>query len=366
MPDAHPRIVISGYYGCGNTGDEAVLAGILESFKQKRVTAQFTVLSADPKDTQKRHNIRAVDRMRLPGLIAELRKCDLLISGGGSLLQDTTSLRSLLYYLAVPWLARQLGRKVMFYAQGIGPLQSSFSRRITAKLANRVQFITVRDDESAQLLRDIGVHIPTVETTADPAFAITPLSSDRTQDLLTRLQNAGNGPLLGLALRPWIDGPDSAEWTGIAAELAERTGGHLVLIPMQPPGDTLLGQEIASALGDRATLITSEFSPSEMLDIIRKLDVLVAMRLHALIFGARMGIPLVALDYDPKVTGLMHRLGMQKSCILIKSAKVETVCTLVKDALNSSDIIGPLYREKSNELANLALINVDRALSLCK
>ena len=141
----HPiRIAVSGYYGCGNIGDEAVLAGIVESFAIRSGTnsASFTVLSANAADTGKRHGLAAIDRMKLPAVRRVLRESDLLISGGGSLLQDTTSVRSLLYYLWVVRLARSCGTPVMFFAQGIGPLRRKISRALTRIVANRVRMIT--------------------------------------------------------------------------------------------------------------------------------------------------------------------------------------------------------------------------------
>src|SRR5579863_8848418 len=174
MAEGRLRIALSGYYGSGNTGDEAVLAGIVESFARRGVAerADLTVLSADPDDTTQRHGLRAVDRMSLRAVREALRTSDLLLSGGGSLLQDTTSLRSLLYYLGVVRLARGGGTPVMFYAQGIGPLRRGVSRILVRRVADRVQYITVRDPGSADLLARIGVRRPPVEVTADPAFAL--------------------------------------------------------------------------------------------------------------------------------------------------------------------------------------------------
>src|SRR5579872_2840845 len=155
MADGGPRIAVSGYYGCGNTGDEAVLAGIIESFARRGAAgrAEITVLSADPDDTRQRHRLPAVDRMSMHAVRRTLRTSDLLLSGGGSLLQDTTSLRSLVYYLWIVRLARILGTPVMFYAQGIGPLRRRVSRAMVRVVADRVHYITVRDPGSARTLR---------------------------------------------------------------------------------------------------------------------------------------------------------------------------------------------------------------------
>src|SRR5579862_5696826 len=118
------RFTVSGYYGCGNAGDEAVLAGIKEALqRQAGDEAQMIVLSQNPAETRRLHGLAAVDRMSLSMVRRVLSETDLLLSGGGSLLQDTTSIRSLLYYLWIARTAYSIGKPVMFYAQGIGPLR---------------------------------------------------------------------------------------------------------------------------------------------------------------------------------------------------------------------------------------------------
>ena len=169
------RFAVSGYYGCGNAGDEAVLAGIAASFaRQAGGLVRLTVLSQNPDVTTRLHGLEAVDRMNMAQVRAILRDSDLLLSGGGSLLQDTTSARSLLYYLWIARMARRAGKPVMFYAQGMGPLHRPISRLLVRLTANRAAFLTVRDEPSAQLLKAIGVTNPRLEVTADPAFALTP------------------------------------------------------------------------------------------------------------------------------------------------------------------------------------------------
>ena len=117
------RIVISGYYGCGNIGDEAVLRGILAGLDELGVEAEITVLSSDPVRTESEHpGTRSIHRFNPLAVVRSIRSADLVVSGGGSLLQDITSARSARYYLGILRLAQILGRRTMLCAQGIGPL----------------------------------------------------------------------------------------------------------------------------------------------------------------------------------------------------------------------------------------------------
>ena len=154
------RIVISGYYGSKNAGDEAMLAAMLEVLGDLEPELHITVISAAPQDTAKRHGVEAISWLDMSAICKALKKADLLISGGGSLLQNVTSRRSLYYYLAIIKLAEMLGTKVMLYAQGIGPIQGHLARKVMGHIANRVDLITVRDKGSLAELKNSYPSMP--------------------------------------------------------------------------------------------------------------------------------------------------------------------------------------------------------------
>lgn len=361
------RIAVSGYYGCGNTGDEAVLAGILGSFAQRGYAgrAEFTVFSADPADTERLHGVRAVDRMNLILLRRTLKESDLLLSGGGSLLQDATSLRSLLYYLWVARLARACRTPVMFYAQGVGPLRRRLSRVLVRIVANRVQFISVRDAASAVLLRRIGVNRPPIEVTADPSFALRAEGRAAVEKWLQAAGVPDDRPLLGVALRPWKrTAPGVADYTRMVDLLAQKTGAHPVLVPMQPPGDRLLAEQVAECVRCEVTLLREPLAPRAAVGVIGAVTGLVAMRLHALIFGAMGGVPLVALGYDPKVASLMDDLRQKERCIPLEDFAPTQVAERMAEALSEGRALRERLLARAAELAERALVNVERAVGV--
>lgn len=362
--DSCLHIALSGYYGCGNTGDEAVLAGIVESFRQRagEGAARITVLSANPQETQRRHGLDAVDRMRLPDVRQTLAECDLLLSGGGSLLQDSTSLRSLLYYLMVIWMAQRRGKPVMFYAQGIGPLRRRMARALTRMVADRTQYITVRDSASAALLQRIGVRKPPIEVTADPAFALKPQEPQALAAYLKRGEKFCDKPLIGIALRPWMSPePTIEEYARMAQRTAQKTGGHLLFLPMQLPADATLSRQIADRLSGAAVL-EAPLSPQAILGVTGRLSGLIAMRLHALIFGAMGAVPMVALGYDPKVASLMETLGETSRHLPLERFDAEAVSQMLAAAMAEGETLRSHLRRRAQELTERALTNVDRAL----
>src|SRR5690606_13718168 len=168
------RVVISGYYGFDNMGDEMVLAGILAGLRRLDPGVRVTVLSAHPAATAREHGVDAVSRTHLPSILAALARADLLISGGGSLLQDVTGPFNIPYYVGVMELARLRGVPVMMMAQGIGPVRGRMGRALVRWAVRRAAAVTVRDPQSARLLGDLGVPGAAVGVTADAALLLDP------------------------------------------------------------------------------------------------------------------------------------------------------------------------------------------------
>lgn len=302
------RVVISGYYGFGNTGDEAVLAGILTAFQQLAIDAEVTVLSANPQYTLSQHRgVKSINRYHIINLMRAIRRCDLLISGGGSLLQDATSVRSLRYYLFVLRLARLFGRKSMIYAQGVGPLLRESSKRAVAKELNAVSAITVRDEDSKFLLESIGVSVP-VRVVADPSFLVPP-DLEAADELLAKHGLTGK-EFIAVSVRPW-DG--HSRWlTEVRQGLrraAEEIGTQLVAIPMQESEDL----ELCSDL-DADVVMREIPGVRAVKGVIARSSLVIGMRLHSLIFAASEGVPFIPIVYDPKVSSFAA-MALPKACM---------------------------------------------------
>lgn len=310
---AKRRIVISGYYGFDNLGDEAVLQSMIQALRDEEPGLEIVVLSADPAATAARYRVEACDRWKLSQIFQALRSANLLISGGGSLLQDATGQMSIPYYLGVAGMARALGKPVAFYAQGVGPIEGGFGRRLTRALGNRVQLITVRDEESYELLRRLGVKRPQMEVTVDPVVSLKPAPPQDPEYLeIARLKGecrAEGRPLIGIAPRPWKDlkGFQQA-LTEAAGQLRQEEKAEILLIPMYHDQDLAFCEEMAAQLPS-AHVLRGRYGPAELLAIFRELDFMVAIRLHALIMGAVAGLPLAGITYDPKIDAFLQRLG---------------------------------------------------------
>lgn len=300
------RILLSGYYGYRNAGDEAVLAAILQTMRTHGGDPDITVLSGDPAYTGRTHPVRAVRRK---DLFRALPRCDVLFQGGGSLLQDVTSARSLYYYLYVIVAARIIRRPVFLYAQGIGPLRRPASRAAVRAVLNRVQAITLRDSDSKAVLADVGVARPPVYGTADPVWALEPAPADRAGLIWTRQGLPSNGRTVALALRDWPAAPSLDAVAAEAATELQTRGFEPFFFPMQRPADAEQAERIRGRMPNPAPTLVGDYAPADLMALAARADLLVGMRLHALIFAAASGVPVLALSYDPKVEALTRELG---------------------------------------------------------
>ncbi|HEX4836256.1 MAG TPA: polysaccharide pyruvyl transferase CsaB [bacterium] len=300
------RVVLSGYYGFKNLGDEAVLAATAGELRRRCPGVEITVLSASPAETSRLHGVRGVSRRNPGEILRVLRGCDLFLSGGGSLFQDATSWRSPWYYLSILALARRLARRTAVYAQGIEPFRRASTRKAVSFLLNQVDLVTVRDAASQAVLAEIGVRRPRVVLSADPSLLLTPEWSASAE---AEKAGWGDGVVFGLALRQWGRGEAVRAAADAARIIAARRGVKWVLLPMHLPGDLAVAETLAAHIGPGAIVLRTPMGPREMLALVGSLDLLVGMRLHALLFAAAQGVPIVPLAYDPKVEALARDLG---------------------------------------------------------
>lgn len=350
------KVVLSGYYGFDNAGDEALLSAIKSSLHQLQPGVEITVLSGNPHKTAQLHGLQAVYYMNPLQLIKELGQADLLISGGGSIFQDITSARSLPYYISVVALAKLLRKPVIFYAQGVGPINRPLSKWLMKKIANRVELITLRDEESRQLLLRLGVNRPEIQVTADPVFSLKPDEEDfaAVESMIPDLQDSR--PIIGVSVRHWE--PLQGYQQQLAHTLDElyAQGYQILFIPMAYPDDIDESRQVAKFMTRPYRIIERNLSSQQHLALISRLYLMVGMRLHALIFAASQGVPFAGISYDPKIDAFLNYFKL-KPLSLNHEEMLQELQPLLNDQQGREQILkeSQTLRQKSELNAKLAL-----------
>lgn len=344
------RLVISGYYGFHNSGDEAVLRSILLALKEQGqalgLEVQPIVLSGDPAWTSEMYGVESAHRMRPAEVLRALKGSHGLISGGGSLLQDATSAKTIPYYTGVMKLAQMLGKPTFAYAQGIGPVNRRWLYPMIAGVMKKSAYVSVRDADSASLLGRIGMPKDRIEVVPDPVMGLPlpkaeALAFDALSGSLTGTVSGGI-PVVGVSLRPWRqDGADIARIVAALEALSHRRPVILRFLPFHTPMDRELSEEIMAKLegrlgaGSSAELHDPGDDPQQMLLAVSRCQLLLGMRLHALIYAAGREVPLLGISYDPKIDQFLARLGLKPIGTtedLHVEAFVAAACSLLDDA----------------------------------
>lgn len=352
-----PRILISGYYGFDNLGDDTVLFGIMSSIRKHHPDAELVVLSNQPARTKALFGIEAVNRWNFMTIFKEITRCDMLVMGGGSLLQDVTGGRSILYYLGIARLTQLLGKPIVFYGQGVGPISKPLSEKLIRQVVNDVDVITVRDAKSREDLLSYGVEKPEIHVTADPAFAINPdlFSYDAGARLLMEFgvrskYMGGDQKVVGIAIRNWATSHPFHEILAKNADDLVRAGWRVVFIPMQYPSDVGASQRVLSHMKERAVLLNRQFSFRDIANVIANTDLIIGMRLHSLILAAHCDVPFVSLSYDPKIDRFVQRVGYNQEIDSVNDVTYERLHARIEDSINNLDQYRDMMKPHVEEL----------------
>lgn len=298
------RVLLSGYYGFGNLGDEALLEVIVERMRDRFPSAQLDVLSATPQMTAQRHRVEATPRWDWRAIRRAIGRADVVLSGGGGLLQNATSLRSLLYYAGILREAIRARRKTMVFAQSVGPLDF-WGRLVVRQFCAGLDRATVRDERSRLLLSELAPRTP-IEHTADPVFLYE--SPQPGADLSAEGLGSESGPFAVVSVRK-LGGFRNVQQllARVVDRLALQHNVRSAFLPLGGAGDAAASSDVIRACKSNPVLLP-ECTLEKTAAVLRAAHVVVGMRLHSLILAARYAVPFLALAYDPKVSALCEDL----------------------------------------------------------
>jgi len=299
------RFLVSGYYGFGNLGDEALLEQLVAQLKTRYPLAGIDVLSQHPAETAHRYGVASTPRMDLNAVRKSIERSDVVLSGPGGLLQTATSFKSLLYYAGVIRTGVRAGKQTMIFAQSIGPLDF-WGKQTVKECCKGIAAATVRDERSRALLASILPGVP-VERTADLVFLYDP--PDQRSDLSRYGLGDGSEPLVVVAARKTTHFDAVAATIASAVDrLANEHGACVAFVPFGGQPDAETATTIIRKCRSKPTLVELD-GIDAIAAALSQARLVIGVRLHSLILAARLGIPFLPVAYDPKILGLCEDLA---------------------------------------------------------
>ncbi len=364
--EVRESVVICGSYGRGNAGDDAILEAIVQEMRALDPERTICVMSRRPKETRIVYRTGAIYTFNVFRVLRKFRKAALYINGGGSLMQDVTSTRSLWYYCYTLWAAKNRGCKVMMYGCGIGPINRKTNRKMASKVIDQsVDRITLRDDISRSELERMGITKPDIRVSADPTIILNPAPREIVNLAMEREGIRVDGRYIGFGLRAW-KGLDAAlpEIAAAANYAYEKHGMTPVFVPIEFPNDLIPAERVGALLKCPWHAVRTRYPMETTIGILARMETVVGIRLHALMFSAGQGVPVVGLSYDIKVDGFLKYIG-SRTCLPLSSVKAADICRLIDEcvsgALNpevrrTADMLRE--RERENVLGAKELLNL--------
>ena len=355
-------VAILGYYGFRNSGDDALLHAIISSLKQRKSDIRIAVFSKKPEETARIYNVSSVNRFDLKALRLVLKNTKLFLMGGGSLLQDGTSTRSLIYYTSILNMAKRKGLKTMLYANGIGPFMHRFSKKLVKKTLTGVDVITLRDDDSAADLKALGI-THNVFVTADPVFSLSPSDESKAMEILEKRGIKKDDKYVCLSPRKWGAQPEefSQGFAKMCDYISEQYGYKVVFIPMQYPYDAKIIRQIQGMMKQPSVFVDSRLVAGDALAIIKNSRLTIGVRLHLLIYASTVAVPGIGIVYDPKVSNFQRYIG-QPYFIEPRGISAGDYKAVIDECIKTHDEISSslaeitnIMKEKSEATADLAI-----------
>lgn len=298
------RLVLAGYFGRGNLGDDAILLAFTRSLAG--YDYDFSVICGSPKRLSGSYGLTGVGHLDFKAIQATIESCDALVFPGGSIFQDVTSVRSVAYYSNLVKAAKKAGKKVVLLGQGVGPLDRFLGKRLAASAFGAADAIVVRDKGSAAMLKSLGVRA-TPQVSADMAFLLTQPESEKGRASF----GFGDMKAVGVSVRPVRKMRDKAI-VALFAKLIKLLSENKyvpVMIEMDRELDRPLILQIAKLHGGKVPDLKGISNPTDLQRRLARMEAVIGMRLHSGVLAATVGVPAFMISYDPKIQVFSNAMG---------------------------------------------------------
>lgn len=352
------KYLVLGYYGFFNSGDDAILHAVCQDIKAIDKSCDITVMSNKPESTIEEYsdyNVNSIYRYNLLDVAKKMKKVDVVIFGGGSLLQDVTSTKSLTYYLTIMRMANMFKKKTMLYANGVGPINNIKNQKSTAKVLNKLSEITVRDSDSAKFLLSIGVDNAKVNCTADPVYNIC-FEDCNIDNIFERNNSKITKDFVSVYFRKFgVDVGYVQNLAEMLDEVVDKFDLDILFVPMEHGSDLALSKEIQVKMRNKACVLNDRIKVSEVFEIIDKSKFIIGMRLHSLIYASVKNKPMIAFSYDPKVDSFAKQMDI--SCVKFNDFNCGQVIESIDSIINNYDNEKAKLNDNYTKIKEKSLMN---------
>ncbi|MGB4595298.1 MAG: polysaccharide pyruvyl transferase family protein [Anaerolineaceae bacterium] len=375
-------ITIFGGDSWVNRGDEAILMGTIKLLQSIEVKPSIHILTGNCKKTQDAFpNCEAVNRNNILSIIVSFKKSDLIIWGGGHLLQNSSSKVFLIHQMFILWLAILLKKKIMSFCIGAERISGRFGMWLARVTLNHVDVITVRDSFSKKVVEDLGI-IKTPILIPDPALLIEP-DDMRFSDKEQRLYFI-------VSVRQWFDYRSS--WFPVSwrrsINISVKNTRFINLIETISKGCDLIIEKYklqamfismypghGQADENVAKLIIEKMQHSEMAFVcspdqefmsfhhfLSSAKFLIGMRMHATMLAATANTPIIGIYYQNKGREFLEYVGQVRLAIPVETVTTQAIlesADYVMSHLNEikTDLKRSIESQQANVLAIRKLVS---------
>lgn len=330
--------LILGYYGFNNSGDDALLETVLKNLRELQRDLSFCVLSNLPHKCRKEFKVDSFHRFNIISVIKAIKNSRVLIYGGGNLIQDITSTKSLLYYSSILLIAQMFGTKTMLYSNGIGPVNNIINQKIVRKVLNNVDTITLRENVSYEFLKTLNISKPNIHITADATLTIDLPSEKRINKILKNEGIEDNTRFISVCLRNWpLNPPDFEKDMAVALdEISNKYNATIFFIPFHIPYDKQISVRISKLMKSKSLVLRHSYNAADLIGILSQSILVCGMRLHSIIFATAAMTKICGIVYDDKISGFFDTI-QNTNCIDIEHFKKEAFLDLVDISMNQEE-----------------------------
>lgn len=385
------RVMVSGWYGHDNLGDEAILESMVSSIREMDPRTEITVLSSNPAQTARRYRVKSRNRhqsRRNPlsylSLAGTIIGTDVFVLGGGGFLSDWQYPGVPRMWLRQPLLAKRLGTRVMAFGIGAGPITTPEGMKWTKYALDRFDAVTVRDETSRRVLVEAGVK-QNVEVTADPALLLEPSEESRLSEKVSRDDIPYKEQCVGLVITPVFH--KETLWPGslekyarfrktcleLIHHIANDIGMNALLIPFQKSIDLPFLEGLRSECdAEGVYVLRGVYSPREILRLIGHLKLLIGNRFHSIMFGAMANVPTIGISIHHKIADFLKDVGLEPysfplgdgALVPNTDLDIRMLKDCIEEQLNNAESIRRTIKERIVQLRDGARRNNDILCSL--